>query len=69
MSICSLLSATALIMRDGEEKVLTTDNMFYNTLSARQALRRHHVEAVAIDAVAHADVPAATSTTSTSRRC
>ena len=30
-----------LIMRDGEGKVLTADNIFYNTLSARQALRRH----------------------------
>ena len=28
-------------MRDGEGKVLITSNMFYNTLSARQALRRH----------------------------
>ena len=41
MSICSLLSSTMLIMRDGERKVLTAGNMFYNTLSARQALRRH----------------------------
>jgi hypothetical protein len=36
-------------MRDGERKVITTGNMFYNTLSARQA----HVEAIA----AHTDVP------------
>ena len=28
-------------MRDGEGKVLITSNMFYNTLSARQVLRRH----------------------------
>ena len=41
MSICSILSSTVLIMRDGEGKVLTAGNMFYNTLSARQALRRH----------------------------
>ena len=41
MSICSLLSSTMLIMRDGEGKVLNADNMFYNTLSARQALRWH----------------------------
>jgi hypothetical protein len=45
-------------MRDGEGKIPTADNMFYNTLSARQALRRHLVEAVAIDAAAHTDVPA-----------
>ena len=36
-----LLSSTVLIMRDGEGKVLTAGNMFYNMLSARQALRRH----------------------------
>jgi len=36
-----LLSSTILIMRDGEGKVPTAGNMFYNTLSARQALRRH----------------------------
>jgi hypothetical protein len=41
MSICSLLSSTALIMRDGERKVLTAGNMFYNTLSAWQALHRY----------------------------
>jgi len=28
-------------MRDEEKKVLTTGDMFYNTLSARQTLRRH----------------------------
>ena len=33
--------STVLIMRDGEENILTAGNMFYNTLSARQALRRH----------------------------
>jgi hypothetical protein len=36
-----LLSSIILIMRDGEGKVLTAGNMFYNTLSAWQALRRH----------------------------
>ena len=30
MSICSLLSSTVLMMRDGEGKVLTAGNMFYN---------------------------------------
>jgi hypothetical protein len=30
-----------LIIKDGEGNVLTTGNMFYNTLSARQALHRH----------------------------
>jgi hypothetical protein len=34
-----------LIMRDGEGKVLTAGNIFYNTLSARKALRRHRDEA------------------------
>jgi hypothetical protein len=41
LCLCVLLSFTILIMRDGEGKVLTAGNMFYNTLSARQALRRH----------------------------
>ena len=36
-----LLSSAVLIMRDGEGNVLPAGNMFYNTLSARQALRRH----------------------------
>jgi hypothetical protein len=40
VSMCSTF-ITMLIMRDGEEKVRTAGNMFYNTLSARQALRRH----------------------------
>jgi hypothetical protein len=47
-----------LIMSDGEGKVRTAGNMFYNTLSARQALCRHLVEVVAINAAAHTDVPA-----------
>ena len=41
MCLCVLLSSTMLVMRDEEENVLTADNMFYNTLSARQTLRRH----------------------------
>ena len=41
MCLCVLFSSTMLIMRDGERKVLTADNIFYNTLSARQALRQH----------------------------
>ena len=41
MCLCVLLSSTILIMRDEDGKVLTASNMFYNTLSARQALRRH----------------------------
>jgi hypothetical protein len=41
LCLCVLLSSTILIMRDGEGKVPTVGNMFYNTLSARQALRRH----------------------------
>jgi hypothetical protein len=42
VSICFfLLSSIVLIMRDGEEKVLTTGDIFYNTLSVWQALYRH----------------------------
>jgi hypothetical protein len=41
MCLCVLVSSIMLIMRDGEGKVLTAGNMFYNTLSAQQALRRH----------------------------
>ena len=36
-----LFSSIMLIIRDGEGKILTAGNMFYNMLSARQALRRH----------------------------
>jgi hypothetical protein len=45
--ICSLLSSTVLIMRDGEGKVWIVGNMFYNTLSVRQALLDIAVEAAA----------------------
>jgi hypothetical protein len=60
-------------MRNRERKILTARNMFYNTLAARQALRRHrresHRRSHADDAHA-ADIPdATTSTTLTSRRC
>ena len=41
MCLCVLLLSTILIMRDGEENVLTTGNMFCNTLSAWQVLRWH----------------------------
>ena len=40
LGLCVLLSSTMLIMRDEEGMALTAGNMFYNMLSARQALRR-----------------------------
>ena len=32
LCLCALFSSTMLIMRDGEGKILTASNMFYNTI-------------------------------------